>query len=104
MFPGYFVTATPYREAMIARTSRAMEEFAQAAGKETMMLPLLNGMRHIDVLVRRFGDDAVLGGVCLIAAEIDLQGRIVQLSDLNTLLMGKQVVLTACDHERSTGR
>ena len=54
----------------------AINDFAPAVGPETMILPVLNGMRHIDVLTQRFGESAVLGGVCLVATEIDDRGRI----------------------------
>ncbi len=37
----------------------AIDDFAPAVGPETMILPLLNGMRHIDVLTQRFGEAAV---------------------------------------------
>jgi hypothetical protein len=49
----------------------AMDDFAPAVGPETVILPVLNGMRHIDLLTQRFGEGAVLGGVCLVATEID---------------------------------
>jgi 2-dehydropantoate 2-reductase len=54
-----------------------------------MILPLLNGMRHLELLTRRFGDDRVIGGVCLIAAEVDAGGRIVQLTDIHRLVYGE---------------
>src|SRR5271168_5405538 len=46
----------------------AMDSFAAAVGRETLVLPLLNGMRHLDMLDERFGRAAVLGGQCVIAA------------------------------------
>lgn len=67
----------------------AMNDFAAAVGPETMILPVLNGMRHIDLLVERFGKHAVLGGVCLVATEIDAEGRIKQLTDLQSLVYGE---------------
>src|SRR5208282_2876445 len=39
----------------------AMSDFAAAVGPETMILPVLNGMRHMDLLAARFGAHAVLG-------------------------------------------
>ncbi len=42
----------------------AMESFAPAVGPSTAILPLLNGMSHLDSLVARFGEGAVLGGQC----------------------------------------
>lgn len=69
--------------------SAAMDDFAPAVGPETMILPVLNGMRHIDLLIARFGKQAVLGGVCLVATEIDPQGRIRQLADFQKLIYGE---------------
>jgi 2-dehydropantoate 2-reductase len=54
-------------------------------------------MRHIELLARRFGDDSVIGGVCLISAEIDPEGRIVQLTDIHRLVYGER---TGNDSER----
>ena len=68
----------------------AMNDFAAAVGPETMIFPALNGMRHIDFLTKRFGEHAVIGGVCLVAAEIDQQGRIVQLADFQRLVYGER--------------
>ena len=68
----------------------AMNDFAAAIGPETMMFPALNGMRHIDLLARRFGEHAVIGGVCLVASEIDDEGRIVQLADFQQLIYGER--------------
>jgi 2-dehydropantoate 2-reductase len=68
----------------------AMNDFAAAVGPGTMIFPVLNGMRHIDLLAKRFGEDAVIGGVCLVAAEIDDQGRIIQLGDFQQLVYGER--------------
>jgi 2-dehydropantoate 2-reductase len=68
----------------------AIESFAPAVGPETAILPLLNGMRHLDVLETRFGRDAVLGGHCLISASLDPEGRIVHLNDLHTITFGNR--------------
>ena len=68
----------------------AMNDFAAAVGPETMIFPVLNGRRHIDILTKRFGEHAVIGGVCLVAAEIDHQGRIVQLADFQRLVYGER--------------
>lgn len=69
--------------------SAAMNDFAPAVGPETMILPALNGMRHIDLLIARFGKKAVLGGVFLVATEIDPDGRIRQLSDFQSIRYGE---------------
>jgi 2-dehydropantoate 2-reductase len=68
----------------------AMNDFAAAVGPDTMIFPALNGMRHIDLLTKRFGENAVIGGVCLVASEIDDEGRIVQLADFQQLVYGER--------------
>jgi 2-dehydropantoate 2-reductase len=68
----------------------AMNDFTAAVGPETMILPVLNGMRHLDLLTKRFGEYPVIGGVCLVATEIDDKGSIVQLADMQQLLYGER--------------
>src|SRR5262249_49717244 len=46
----------------------AITSFAPSVGPNTAILPLLNGLRHLDVLDERFGSGRVLGGQCLISA------------------------------------
>jgi 2-dehydropantoate 2-reductase len=67
----------------------AMKDFAPAVGPQTLIIPVLNGMRHVDMLMERFGKLAVLGGVCVVAAEMDPQGRVVQLADFQSLRYGE---------------
>jgi 2-dehydropantoate 2-reductase len=67
----------------------AVDDFAPAVGPRTVIIPVLNGMHHIDVLIERFGKDAVLGGVCFVYTEIDSQGRIIQLNDFQSLTYGE---------------
>jgi 2-dehydropantoate 2-reductase len=67
----------------------ALEDIAPAVGPGTMILPVLNGMRHVDLLRARFGGHAVLGGVCRIAAHVDGKGRVVQLSKFHDLAYGE---------------
>lgn len=70
--------------------AEAMNGFAAAVAPDTTILPLLNGMRHLELLSGRFGDDSVIGGVCLISAEIDPEGRIAQLTDIHRLVYGER--------------
>ena len=51
--------------------------FAPAVGPDTAVLPLLNGIRHVDMLQARFGAAHVLGGQCLISTTLDSEGCIV---------------------------
>lgn len=66
-----------------------MESFAAAVGPDTVILPLLNGMRHLDQLTARFGADRVLGGLCLISATLDPEGTVLHLNDAHALVFGE---------------
>ena len=70
--------------------AEAAETFAPAVGTNTAILPLLNGMRHLDLLEDRFGADRVLGGVCLISARLDPMGPIVHLNDIHRFVFGER--------------
>jgi len=67
----------------------AMNAFAPAVGPSTTILPLLNGMRHLELLGARFGRASVLGGVCLIAATLDASRAIVQMTDMHAIVFGE---------------
>ncbi|RAU45143.1 MULTISPECIES: ketopantoate reductase family protein [unclassified Pseudomonas] len=67
----------------------AMESFAAAVGAETLILPLLNGMAHLDRLAERFAPGNVLGGQCLISLDRDASGAILHLNDTNQLSFGE---------------
>jgi 2-dehydropantoate 2-reductase len=67
----------------------AMDSFAPAMGPTSMVLPLLNGMAHIEKLQKRFGTTAVLGGQCQISVTLDPQGHVVHLNDWHLLGFGE---------------
>jgi len=68
----------------------AMDSLAPAVGPETAILPLLNGMAHLDALAARFGGPRVLGGLCLISTMLEPDGRIVHLNDAHLLVFGER--------------
>ncbi|MGY4256730.1 2-dehydropantoate 2-reductase [Bradyrhizobium sp. USDA 4516] len=68
----------------------AIESFAPAVGKNSVIIPLLNGLRHLDVLNARFGEKNVFGGQCAISAALSADGEILHLTDLHTLSFGEQ--------------
>jgi 2-dehydropantoate 2-reductase len=68
----------------------AIAAFAPAVGPATAILPLLNGMRHLDVLDARFGRERVLGGQCYIAATLDQDRAIVHLNNDHELSFGER--------------
>lgn len=68
----------------------AIRSFAPAVGDNTVIIPFLNGLRHIDVLNARFGKEKVFGGQCAISAALSTNGEIHHLVDLHTLSFGEQ--------------
>jgi len=67
----------------------AMDSFASAVGSDTAILPLLNGMAHMQALAGRFGSQSVLGGQCVISTTLDPDGRVLHLNDLHLLTFGE---------------
>jgi 2-dehydropantoate 2-reductase len=68
----------------------AVKSFAPAVGPRTAILPLLNGMLHLDVLDAKFGRDRVLGGLCAIAVTLNEQREVVQLAPMQSLNFGER--------------
>lgn len=68
---------------------QAMEEFAPAVGPNAMILPILNGLGHLDKLTARFGAERVLGGMSNISAGLDADGRVVQFMPNHDLTFGE---------------
>ncbi|WP_263380548.1 ketopantoate reductase family protein [Granulicella paludicola] len=68
----------------------AMEDFAAAVGAETAILPLLNGIAHLEKLVARFGEARVLGGSTRIVADVDAEGRVHSMETLHDLNFGER--------------
>ena len=69
--------------------NEAMEQFAPAVGPNTAILPILNGIGHLDRLSARFGGNRVLGGMANISVGVDGEGRIVQFIPNHDLLFGE---------------
>lgn len=67
----------------------AMEDLAPAIGPGSVILPVLNGMRHMDILRDRLGAEALGGCVCKVATTLDAEGRIRQLAPLQDLAYGE---------------
>ena len=53
----------------------AIRSFAAAVGPQTTIIPMLNGMLHLDVLDEKFGRERVLGGLCAIAVTLNEGAR-----------------------------
>lgn len=68
----------------------ALEAMAPAGASGTVIIPFLNGIRHLERIRDRFPQCDVWGGVAHIGAASPEPGRIVHLNDLQTFLIGKR--------------
>ena len=68
----------------------AIKSFAPAVGSQTAVIPLLNGMLHLDVLDKKFGRERVLGGLCAIAVTLNDKREVVQLAPMQSLNFGER--------------
>ena len=66
----------------------AIVAVAPAVAQEAVVIPMLNGMRHLDRLDLAFGRTAVLGGLCQIAATLAPSGEVRHLNTSHTLILG----------------
>jgi len=67
----------------------ALDSFAPAVGPKTAILPLLNGLSHLDTLKQRFGPEHILGGLCVISASLEPDGRIAHLNEIHNFVFGE---------------
>jgi len=67
----------------------ALAAVAPAVGANAAVLPLLNGVRHLDAIAARFGAQSVLGGVAYIAATLNADGEVLHLNQIHKLVFGE---------------
>jgi 2-dehydropantoate 2-reductase len=65
-------------------------EIHGAVGRATTIVPVLNGIRHMRLLNAAFDPPQVLGGVALLATQLDGNGDIRQLNSAVSLTIGAQ--------------
>ncbi len=68
----------------------AIKSFAPAVGPQTSIVPLLNGMLHLNVLDKKFGRERVLGGLCAIAVTLNDKREVIQLQPMQSLTFGER--------------
>lgn len=67
-----------------------MDAIAPAVGDTTAILPLLNGIKQIEILQARFGAEKVLGGTTYIGARVDAEtGDIIHFGDFHRIAYGE---------------
>lgn len=78
----------------------AVEAIRPAIGPDTLIMPLLNGVSHMDRLDAEFGAARVMGGLCHIPITLDDEGIVRHLSPIHKLVFGarepgQQALVTA---------
>lgn len=66
----------------------ALAAIAPAVGPDSRVLPLLNGLRHLDVLDLAFGASRVLGGLCHISVTLQPDGSVLHMGQPHRLTFG----------------
>ncbi len=69
----------------------AIEAIRPAVGPDTTIVPLLNGLAHLDVLDAAFGPEPVLGGIAYISAALSENGMVRHLNKLQGLTFGARM-------------
>ncbi|USK31278.1 ketopantoate reductase family protein (plasmid) [Bacillus sp. CMF21] len=67
----------------------AVEDFKRFVGKNTVIIPLLNGISHLDILSNAFPNNNVMGGLCFIESTTNEENVIVQTSPSHDLVFGE---------------
>jgi 2-dehydropantoate 2-reductase len=68
----------------------ALNAIAPAMGADTTVVPLLNGMKHLDALDARFGRGRVVGGVARIGAMLGPDGTVIHSSPFTMVSFGER--------------
>lgn len=58
-------------------------------GDETTILPLLNGIGHLDLIKKAFGNEKLIGGLCFIETTLNRSGEIEQYSSIHDVVFGE---------------
>ena len=69
--------------------NEAIQDLKPFVGESTGIIPLLNGIAHLSLLQKEFGEEKVIGGLCFIETTLNDEGEIVQTSAANRLVFGE---------------
>ena len=88
--------------------TNSIEAIRPHVGPSTLIVPLLNGMKHLETLDAAFGAQRVLGGLAKISSTIDQNGDIKLFTDTQDLAYGarmesQQAGAEALDREMKRG-
>lgn len=67
----------------------SLRDIEPYVSEETLVIPLLNGIAHMELLWERFGKERVLGGLCFIETTLNADGDVVQTSPTHEAVFGE---------------
>jgi 2-dehydropantoate 2-reductase len=67
----------------------SIESIAPYVSEDTVIIPLLNGVAHMEALWERFGQERVLGGLCFVESTLNADGDVVQTSKIHDTVFGE---------------
>jgi len=67
----------------------AISDIVPYVGQDAAVLPLLNGIAHLDLLREAFGAENVLGGTCHIGVTVTPSGAVRHLNKLQSIALGE---------------
>ncbi|WP_078554064.1 ketopantoate reductase family protein [Bacillus alkalicellulosilyticus] len=70
--------------------AQALDDIEPFVGKNTVIIPLLNGIKHLQIIVDRYGEEKVMGGLCFIETTLDQEGNIIQTSQVHDMVFGER--------------
>ena len=82
----------------------AIEAIRPGVGPDTAVLPLLNGLVHLDKLEAAFGPERVLGGVAYVGAVLQPDGSIRHVNRLSGIAQGERRRRQQRAHRRRSRR
>lgn len=86
-------TAEPYDVLLLSMKAyhldSAVEDFRSYVGPDTIIVPLLNGIAHMEKLSAAINESNVIGGLCFVESTLDEQGAIIQTSAIHDLVFGE---------------
>jgi 2-dehydropantoate 2-reductase len=68
---------------------QAIEDIKPFVGLNTVIIPMLNGIKHLHVLQEVFSKNQVLGGLCFVESTVDVNGVIIQTSQTHEFVYGE---------------
>jgi 2-dehydropantoate 2-reductase len=79
----------------------AINSIMPVMGSNSVVLPVINGLRQIDVLQEKFGKNNVFGGVCYVGANLNYKtGVIEHFGNFHSILFGE----VDCNYNKLTQR